>query len=334
MSQPEESLPAFPDSAMLSSLLEAAFHLDPDRIVLLDNQGRVLFSNAAAQISMDQTHPEEMARLRQIVAENRASVLETGKAEYGAFLAEIEGGNREFEFTLLPLRSDGGQIETLLFRARDVTVEQQALEDLRECNRHLREAMQETHHRVKNNLQVIAALVEMQTPDAPDAHTTHALQRINQHVQALAVIHDILTQEAKADEVAQRISSREMLEKLLPLLQTILPERSIRYDIADVILHAREASALALICNELVSNAAKHGAGEVNLLFRKENGTAVLEVSDNGSGFPTNFSPDKSANTGLELVRNLASWDLGGNIRFFNCATGGACVTLQFPLPA
>jgi two-component system, sensor histidine kinase PdtaS len=329
MNQNAESSPEYPSS--LPPLLEAALHADPDCIVLLDTQGEMMFCNAAALAMSINRRDEKASRLERIIQENRAAVLQSGQAEYGEFKDETEGNVCEYEYALLPLRAPGGPVNALLFRVRDVTVEHQALENLEECNRHLRESMQETHHRVKNNLQVISSLVEMQSDGMNDAITV-PMQRIKQHVQALAVIHDFLTQEAKEDVVAQRISSQQMLEKLLPLLQTILPERSINYDIADVILPAREASALALICNELISNASKHGAGEVNLIFRHENGAGVLEVSDNGRGFPPTFNPEKSANTGLELVRNLARWDLSGDIRFFNCEAGGACITIKFPI--
>jgi PAS domain S-box-containing protein len=198
-------------------------------------------------------------------------------------------------------------------------------------NARLRRAMTETHHRVKNNLQLMSALIDMQRQGPRDMVPISELLRLSQNIQALGVIHDILTQEAKEDGDAEFISSAAVLEKLLPILQQTLDGRQLRFTVDDVKLPGRKATSLALITNELVSNAVKHGRGEIEVAFRVRGNTATLEVCDDGPGFPENFSAVEAAHTGLELIDNIARWDLGGMPSYGNHVPGGARVTITFP---
>jgi two-component sensor histidine kinase/DNA-binding NarL/FixJ family response regulator len=207
---------------------------------------------------------------------------------------------------------------------------QKHIEDL---NERLRRAMTETHHRVKNNLQIIAAMVDMRLMDNPKSIDPEEIQRLGTHVRALAAVHDILTQEAKEDGQAHYLSSDEVLVKLVEMLQDTLPNRRIRCDIQDARLSARQGTSLALIMNELISNALKYGRGDVNVKMSVVNGNGVLEVSDDGPGFPEGFDPAREANTGLELVHSLSQWDLGGEARYGNRPEGGARVTVTMPIP-
>lgn len=206
-------------------------------------------------------------------------------------------------------------------------------EEIEGLNERLRRAMIETHHRVKNNLQIIAAMVDMRVMEGLKSIPTEEIRRLGTQVRTLAVVHDILTQEAKEDGQANYISTRCVLEELLPMLQETAEGRAIRFAIEDLRLPARHGTSLALLVNELVSNALKHGQGDVdvNLAVVAEN--AILEVRDQGLGFPADFDPSKASNMGLELVENLSRLDLGGNTQYENDAEGGACVHVTIPLP-
>lgn len=343
MSHLLDSLPSISRSAMTPQLLEALLDATPDCLFAYDEAEICLFIGTAMAQAFDLNRAQMLDKpfpLQKICPEF-ADVLDTRKHEIAKGDRSISGsvtvasasGKRVFNYTVRSLAAHAEQPSATLFRARDITEEYVARMALEDCNRHLTQAMSETHHRVKNNLQIVCSLAEMQMQEADETIPKSALQRINQHVRALAAIHDILTHTPSEDEQKQSIPARELLEQLFPMLQTTLPNRLIHYEIADVVLPTREASALALICNELVNNAAKHGAGEVKIEFNVEGTKAVLKVSDNGKGFPDNFQLETSANTGLDLVQSLAKWDLAGHVRFFNCDTGGACITVEFPLP-
>ncbi len=221
-----------------------------------------------------------------------------------------------------------------LKRQQEASVEQ--LKEIEWLNQRLRRAMTETHHRVKNNLQVIAALIDMQTSGSKDTITASELARLRQSVDALNVIHEILTWEAKAsgaDDELGSVSALEVFTKLLPLLEQTVGDRSLRYTLEDARLSDKQITSLAIVANELVSNAVKHGKGDVELHLRVINCTATLLVSDNGPGFSASFNPIKSSNTGLELIGSIVlNRDLQGESSYLNRETGGGQVKVTFPL--
>ena len=198
-------------------------------------------------------------------------------------------------------------------------------------NTRLQRAMQETHHRVKNNLQVVSALAEMQMePGQPTVPTT-AIARIGTHVRALATIHDLLTQEAKQGHNDDILHAKTILDKLIPLVRATIGDREIRYTADDMTLSAKQGAALALLVNEMVSNALKHGRGAIGITLGVKADVARLEVCDEGAGFPPAFDSKRAANTGLELIDSVGRWDLGGTVAFENREQGGGRVVVTFP---
>src|SRR5688500_7269704 len=131
------------------------------------------------------------------------------------------------------------------------------------------------------------------------------------------------------------------------MVEAMAHGREIEYRADDARLPVRHGTALTILVNELVSNAIKHGSGQICIQFsvqpdepgerrkvgaRGITGIAQLEVSDSGPGFPQGFSAAESAHTGLELVENLSRWDLGGEAAYDNRPNGGARVLVTFPL--
>jgi two-component system, sensor histidine kinase PdtaS len=108
--------------------------------------------------------------------------------------------------------------------------------------------------------------------------------------------------------------------------------------VQDARLPVRQGTSLAVLVNELVSNAVKHGRGDIGLSFGMlpgSNGSgprARLEVTDQGPGFSPDFDPAKAANTGVELIESLGRWDLQGEVEYANRPEGGARVVVTFPL--
>ncbi len=201
-------------------------------------------------------------------------------------------------------------------------------------NERIQRAMTETHHRVKNNLQIIAAMVDMRAMDDSEAVPTEEFRKLGRHIRVLAAVHELLTAESKEDGQAHTISSRAMLDQLLPMIQSTAGPRQVTHNVDDVRLMVRQGTSLALVVNELFSNAIKYGRNSVHVGFSREDKYAILEVCDDGPGFPPAFDPVKAANTGLELILHLSRWDLGGSVRFYNLPEGGGCVRITIPIVA
>ncbi len=236
--------------------------------------------------------------------------------------ADLEAANRDLQHEIIQHQ-----------RAKEILARHQ--EHIEALNERLRRSMTETHHRVKNNLQIVAAMLDMRLMDGMPTIPTKDIHQLGMHVRALAAVHDLLTQESKeGDGQAHYISAHSLLHELIPMLQATSPDRTIEFDIAEVRLTARQGTSLALVVNELVSNALKYGVGIIRIRFQVEGERAALEVCDNGPGFPEGFNPIEAANTGLELVQHLSHWDLEGTVSYQTREEGGARVLLTLPVDA
>ncbi len=246
-----------------------------------------------------------------------------------------DGRQIDVSLSISPIRDSEGQIVGASSIARDITEAKQHQRELAALNAHLKQLMTETHHRVKNNLQIVAAMIEMQTLEHKGSRTVplEEFERLKSHVSTLAIVHDLLTQSLKETEDAQRISIKAVLDRLLPMLQQTAWKQTVRFEIEEVEIPSKQCVSLALVINELVTNALKHGKGAAEVTFAVQDEQAVLEVCDDGPGFPAEFDPITSANTGLELVESLVRTDLVGRACYENRTWGGGRVRVTFALP-
>lgn len=264
--------------------------------------------------------------------------LETGEPYYGGTMVQdrvdidtTESYDWKIERVTLPDGRFG-----VVCHFYDLSERQRYQQEIADLNQRLRRAVAETHHRVKNNLQRLSALVEMQLPDTGDTVRVSALERVGQHIRTLASLHDLLTLDSYGQEPNSAIALHSALEKMVVLLQSTEGVRQIQMDLQPVTASLARGGSFVLLANELILNALKHGGSNVLVrLYRQtpeETGNAVLEVIDDGPGFPTGFDPHTAANTGLELIESLGQWDLGGQIFYDNQPEGGAQVRVIFPI--
>lgn len=195
----------------------------------------------------------------------------------------------------------------------------------------LQRAMDESHHRIKNNLQVLAALVDLQRLKHPKQVPPGELQRLSEHIRTLGELHDLLTSD-KESAATGYIQVQAFLGRIMPLLETASGGRKLEFSAPESLaLSARQASSFLPLLAELVGNAIKHGEGTITVTVEDGPEGIQLTVSDQGKGFPAGFSANQAANTGLELIENMARWDLGGEVRYENAEEGGARVSVIFP---
>lgn len=234
-----------------------------------------------------------------------------------------------------PLLDGGESPRYMLVVSIDITDHKRRQSEVEALNERLKRAMRETHHRVKNNLQVVSALVDLEVIEHRDTGVIplKELERLGGHIRTLAVMHDLLTRSVREDEQQQRVSAVEVIGRLLDLLEKTSGSRLLRSQVDDVELFSKQAVTLSLIINELVSNAVKHAAGNVDVRFQVRDTHGELSVCDDGAGFPDGFDPVVSAHLGLELVLGLIDSDLQGQIFFENLPEGGGRVRIVFPLP-
>jgi two-component sensor histidine kinase len=196
--------------------------------------------------------------------------------------------------------------------------------------------IREIHHRVKNNLQTVAALLRLQARrlhEVPEA--VAALTEAEQRVASIALVHETLSTspdpDVPFDEVADRLVA--MVADLAggPAAVRASTRRVGSFGELDADL----ATPLALVLTELVHNALEHGLagnqGDVLLRAERSDEALLVAVEDDGRGLPDGFDGGAGAGLGLQIARTLVA-DLGGQIELGPRVGGGTCAVVRLPL--
>jgi two-component sensor histidine kinase len=181
--------------------------------------------------------------------------------------------------------------------------------------------LREMHHRVKNNLQQVASILNMQRRRAKSAELEQILEENVSRIQGIAATHDLLSTAqlgmAPVDEIARKIVGI-VRSNLVP------PELHIQFHIshAPFPVPSEQATTLAIILNELIANAIEHGfggreRGEIRISGALEGGAIVLRIADDGKGLPAGFAIEKVEGMGLQLVRRLVESELRGSVDIY-----------------
>ena len=285
-------------------------------------------------------HPDDLKNVRAVTNDALSSAAGVANVEYrlrhknGSYIWVFD------EFTVI--RDRQRNVCRVIGMILDISARKQSEDEIKELNSRLHRAVYESHHRIKNNLQVLSALVEIQAARVEKSIPISALHRIGQHIRNLATLHDLLTIDSKNAAEQDIVSLKAILEKLTPMFIATSGGRNIKVQALDILVTLKQASAFSLLINELITNSIKHGKTEtkINLsllpadetLHESKIPSALLEVYDDGPGFPQNFDPKKSANTGLELIESLSRWDLRGEVFYENPKSGGGLVRVVFPI--
>jgi PAS domain S-box-containing protein len=200
----------------------------------------------------------------------------------------------------------------------EISERRQAQEALQASLREKESLLQEIHHRVKNNLQVMTSLLRLQSRYTKNAHTEQALAASRNRIQSMALVHEHLYQ---SPDLA-RINLADYLRRYVPYLTRVYREQAqsitVSIDAEDTFLDIDGAVPCGLLINELVSNALKHAfpserTGEIRIDLQTEDGQAALTVSDDGVGFPVDVDFRLAKSLGLQLVNTLVR-QLNGTI--------------------
>jgi two-component system, sensor histidine kinase PdtaS len=232
----------------------------------------------------------------------------------------------------IPLRPSGAHIGALVL-LRDVT-------DLRRRDRELvtKDAtIREIHHRVKNNLQTVAALLRLQARriDVPEGR--QALEEAVRRVGSIAIVHETLSQAfdefVDFDDVADRL--RLMVAEVSAsgsFQGRVVSHREGSFGT----LTAELATPLAMVLNEVLQNAVQHGfgggAGTIEVHAQRRDGRLLVCIDDDGCGLPAGFDVRSSTSLGLSIVRTLVESELDGRLEMGVGDAGGTRVTVDLPL--
>ncbi len=245
---------------------------------------------------------------------------------------EVEARAAAVVFRALPLWRDGRSLGALVL-LRDVT-------EVRRRDRALltKDAtIREIHHRVKNNLQTVAALLRLQARRSDQVAVRRALQESTRRVATIALIHETLS-----TSVDDRVDIDQIVDRLVPLIadvSAIAFEGAVRVTRIGSfgVLSPQLATPLVMVIAEVVQNAVQHAfapdqpEGLVIITADRSARTLDVLISDDGIGLPSDFSIDDTG-LGLQIVRTLVTAELEGEISMSRAAVGGTDVLLRVPL--
>jgi signal transduction protein with GAF and PtsI domain len=190
--------------------------------------------------------------------------------------------------------------------------------------------VREMHHRIKNNLQTVAMLMQMQVYETDLEDTRRALETNIHRVQSIASVHEVLSERG-----FRLVNTREVLEHITNMTtgSMVRPEQDVHIDVhgQSLQLPSRAATAVALVCNELVQNALEHAftglqAGQIDVSLGHSPDEYIILVRDNGSGLDDQFE----RGLGLEIAETLVREDLQGHLKY-NRLTQGTEISIRFP---
>ncbi len=230
----------------------------------------------------------------------------------------------------IPLRPKGDHIGGMIL-LRDVT-------DLRRRDRELitKDAtIREIHHRVKNNLQTVAALLRLQARRIESPEAAAALEEAVRRVGSIAIVHETLSQAVEETVAFDDIADR--LARLVIDVGSTAAKVQVRREGSFGVLASEIATPLAMVVMELMQNAAEHGyadGDEGEIVLRAERHGAILDVTveDDGGGLPDGFDLDSATSLGLSIVRTLVESELGGHLTLGHSVDGGTRAGISLPV--
>jgi two-component system, sensor histidine kinase PdtaS len=199
--------------------------------------------------------------------------------------------------------------------------------------------IREIHHRVKNNLQTVAALLRLQSRRLHAPEARDALDEAVRRVGSIAVVHEMLSHTPEEavdfDEIADRVAM--MAGEVAAAEVRVIPKITGSFGQ----LSAAVATPLAMILTELLQNALQHGfadpraareQGLLEVVVVREPERLCVTVADTGVGLPEGFDLDSATSLGLQIVRTLVVGELGGRLRIMPRPGGGTEAVVDLPV--
>ncbi|MEY2850341.1 MAG: hypothetical protein RJA96_212 [Actinomycetota bacterium] len=241
---------------------------------------------------------------------------------------EIDNQGATIDLLVLPLINREDKIGAIVL-----------LQNVTELRRRDRElvtkdaTIREIHHRVKNNLQTVSALLRLQSRRIEDPAAAAALDEAVRRIASIALVHETLSNSTQTtvafDEVLSSLVTHAL--ELSPRMGELQIERA--GEIGS--LESRIATPLSLVVTELIHNALEHGLAEsgthLTIELQRYSNEGLVTISDDGVGLPEGFNLASSSNLGLQIVRTLTENELKGELKL-DSTEKGTQAKLRFPL--
>ncbi len=269
------------------------------------------------QSFISRIHPDDV----ETVSEYTNSTLENLKpfsAEYR--IIRPNGDIRFVSSHGKVITGDNGEVSRIIGTEQDVTSSKIAEDKLKQSLKEKEMLLQEIHHRVKNNLQVISSLLRLQSYHITDPEALEIFRESQNRVSSISLVHEKLYQSHDTGCIDFADYLKSLTEDLFQFFpNTNSSKINLKLELEYVKLNIETAISCGLIVNELLTNSLKHAftsveSGEIYVgLIKDKNNKILLTVADDGQGLPSQFNLDEIDSFGLELVQHLSK-RINGNI--------------------
>lgn len=338
-----------PQHIRLDEYLGQAFDRMPVAMVVVTQQGVITRANRLAESTFGYLRDELLGQAVEVLVPERYRHAHPGyrKGFQTEAIARPMGASRD----LAGLRKDGsefpveiginpvdtGEGPMILSVIIDLSERKQNEKRIRDALREKELLLEEVHHRVKNNLQVVHSLLDLQALKINDPDLVSMLRDSQNRIRSMSMIHQTLYQSHNFARVDFHRFLGELLPSLMDSYGMVVGHVGIDIEANNVELPINEAIPCGLIVNELVSNALKHGfpkssRGTIRVrLAHEADGQVTLSISDDGAGIPEDLDLERAGSLGLQLVQ-LLTRQLRGTLDIRRADP--TRFTLRFPLGA
>ncbi|HTY14789.1 MAG TPA: histidine kinase dimerization/phosphoacceptor domain -containing protein [Methanoregulaceae archaeon] len=249
------------------------------------------------------------------------SITKTGgKMISETYIPVLSGGKGAYLWLIAsPLYDTNGTLIGAVESIRDITEWKESEDKNKRALAEKDVLLKEIHHRVKNNLQVISALIELQIHYMKDANSINTLRDSQNRIRTMAIIHETLYRAKDLARVEFPTYIKKLVDTLFDSYNVNDESISVVYRIEPIDLDVDTAIHCGLIINELVSNSFKHAfpdnrEGKISIEFYQRDETYFLNYWDNGIGIPEGIDFETTESLGLKLVNLLVTEQLEGTI--------------------
>ena len=224
------------------------------------------------------------------------------------------------ELFINPIFDSEGKISEISLVAHDITEKKFNEKGIVDSLKEKEVLLKEIHHRVKNNLQVISSILNLQSSFIQDEKMLDVLQESRNRIRSMAIIHEDLYRTTNFASIDFANYILNLATNLVSLYRLSEENVELRYDLESIDLVLDQAVPCGLLVNEIIANAVKYafpdnGKGEIFIQLKEINGWVELLVKDNGIGLPQDFEIETSDTLGLQLVLTLVD-QLDGEIAY------------------
>ncbi|WP_310386469.1 PAS domain S-box protein [Roseateles sp.] len=314
--------------------------------------GRTTYWNLASELLYGYTAEEAIGRnlldliiapeMRATVADAMAQMAATGRpVAAGEMTMRCKDGSRVAVISSHVLLQAPGQAPEMFCVDIDISPRLLAEQALQSSLRDKEALLKEVHHRVKNNLQVIASLLRLEAGRSAVADTKAVLQTMQGRIRAMAQLHESLYRSGTFAAVDLGAYLGQVATQAFRTQVLDMGSVRLQLDMASLPASMDQAAACGLLCNELISNSLKHGfapsatpgtAGLLKVSLQPVDAVAslwCLAVEDNGVGLNEDFEAKRQSSLGLQLVADLCG-QIGGTLSIRSAPGQGTAFSITF----